>query len=251
MDLVGRDSGNRPAIEEIIRTELGTDAAERFHSLVRPSVGFAVRADFSEAGSMIGGLPRTTESFEWPHYGGKPMVLLAQVDCSQAARLLGKDWTFPGHGYLLFFHDDDFAAELKFDLGDDGGRVVHVAARSDWRPREGNGPALPALSLEASALPSLPGWTSAEADQAVGGDVIALINLDQALSTLLPAPRHRLLGWCDSSDTPQPKGHRPLLQLEAEAGTAWGEIVNVSFWIRDEDLQAGDLRNVRRSYEVA
>jgi hypothetical protein len=39
--------------------------------------------------------------------------------------------------------------------------------------------------------------------------------------------------------------------LEAEAGTAWGEIVNVSFWIRDEDLRAGDLRNVRRSYEVA
>ncbi len=97
----------------------------------------------------------------------------------------------------------------------------------------------------------MPGWTTTEANQAVGGDVIALISLDQALSTLLPVPRHRLLGWCDSSDTPQPKEHRPLLQVEAGAGTAWGEIVNVSFWIRDEDLQAGDLRNVRRSYEGA
>jgi hypothetical protein len=39
--------------------------------------------------------------------------------------------------------------------------------------------------------------------------------------------------------------------LEAEAGTARGEIVNVSFWIRDEDLRAGNLGNARRSYEVA
>jgi hypothetical protein len=250
MDTAGRDSGNRAAIDEIIRTELGTDAAERFLPLVRPSVGLSARTDSSEPGSLIGGLPRTDESFEWPHYRGQPMVLLAQVDCRRAAHLLGKDWTLPGSGYLLFFHDDDFAAEFSFDLGDDGCRVLHVAAGSGG-PREGDGPALPALPLEACALPSVPTLADTEADRAVGGDVMALIDLAEALSTLLPTPRHRLLGWCDSWDTPRPKGHRPLLQLEAEAGTAWGEIVNVSFWIRDEDLRAGDLRNVRRSYEVA
>lgn len=251
MGLVGRDCSDHAAMEEIVRGRLEVPAAERFLSLVRPSVGFAVRTDLSDSDSVIGGVPRTIESFEWPRYQGQPMVLLAQLNCGQAARLLGKAWTLPADGYLLFFHDDGFAAEFSFDLGDDGCCVVHVAAGSERQQNEGNGPVMPTLPLEACALPSVPGWVDAEADQAVGGDVLALIDLAEALSTLMPAPRHRLLGWCDTGSTPQPKGHRPLLQLEAEAGTAWGEIVNVSFWIRDEDLRAGDLSNVRRSYEVA
>lgn len=179
------------------------------------------------------------------------MMLLAQVDCGEAAQLLGKDWTFPGDGYLLFFHDDDFTAEFSFDRGDDGCRVVHVAADPAGRKLHINCPALPVLPLAADVLPSVPTWADDEAHQVLGGDVITLINLTKQLSAFASTPRHRLLGWCDSGDTPQPKGHRPLLQLEAEAGTDWGEIVNVSFWIRDEDLQAGELRYVRRSYEVA
>ncbi|MEV6057485.1 DUF1963 domain-containing protein [Streptomyces sp. NPDC052107] len=251
MEREGRECGERVAIEEIIRAQLGVGAAERFLPLIMPSVGFAVRTDLPDSGSLIGGVPRTTESFEWPHYHGQPMVLLAQLDCGQAARLLGEDWTLPADGHLLFFHDDEFAAEFSFDLGDDGCRVVHVVAGSGGLRHEGNSPVMPALPLEAFTLPSVPTWADAQADQAVGGDVIALINLAEALSGLLPTPRHRLLGWCDTSGTPQPKGHRPLLQMEAEASTAWGEIVNVSFWIRDEDLRAGNLSNVRRSYEVA
>lgn len=251
MEREGRDRGERVAMEEIVRAQLGVGAAERFLPLIRPSVGFSVRTDLSDSGSVIGGVPRTTESFEWPHHHRQPMVLLAQLDCGQAARLLGDAWTLPTDGYLLFFHDDDFAAEFSFDLGDDGCRVVHVAAGSRGPRHEDNGPVMPALPLEAFTLPSVPTLADEEADQAVGGDVIALINLAEALSGLLPTPRHRLLGWCDTGGTPQPKGHRPLLQLEAEAGTAWGEIVNVSFWIRDEDLRAGNLSHVRRSYEVA
>lgn len=46
-------------------------------------------------------------------------------------------------------------------------------------------------------------------------------------------------------------GHRPLLQVEAEEGTRWGEVVSVTFWITDPDLRAGILTNVRRSYETA
>ncbi|MFE2169340.1 DUF1963 domain-containing protein [Streptomyces sp. NPDC059447] len=251
MDLNSHDSVDRAALEEIIRAELGADATERFLPLVRTSVGFSPCADSPGAGSTIGGPPRIPASFEWPHYGGQPMVLLAQVDCGQVARLLGEDWTLPDEGHLLFFHDDEFTAELDFALGDDGCRVVHVPARPDGSPREGDGPTLPVLPLEARPLLSLPYWGSAEADRAADGDTLALSNLGLALSDALPAPRHRLLGWCDSSDTPRPKGHRPLLQLEAEEGTDWFEVVNVSFWIRDEDLRAGELRHVRRSYEVA
>jgi Uncharacterized protein conserved in bacteria len=250
----GREPGDRSAIDQIVRTRLGVDAAERFLSLVRPSVGFSAGKRSSESGSVIGGVPVTTESFAWPRCRGRPMVLLAQIDCGQAARLLGGHWTLPDHGHLFFFHDDDFAAEPAPGLGDDGCRVLHVAAGTGGPP-EGHAPAppsLPALPLEACALPSVPTLADAETGCAVGDDVIALlIDLAEALSAVLPAPRHRLLGWCDSWDTPRPEGHRPLLQLEVEAGTSWGEIVNVSFWIRDEDLRAADLRGVRRSYEVA
>jgi hypothetical protein len=41
------------------------------------------------------------------------------------------------------------------------------------------------------------------------------------------------------------------MQVEAEQGTAWGEVVNVSFWMPDADLRAGRLDRVRRSFEVA
>jgi hypothetical protein len=252
MDLEDGYRDGRAAIEGVVRARLSAEAAERFLALVRPSVGFAVGSSGAESGGLIGGrLPRTVEPVVWPRYRGAPMVLLAQVDCGCAARLLGESWTLPREGRLLFFHDDDFAAPFDFDNGDDGCRVLHVLdGQAEGQPA-GEGLTLPAVPLDACALPSVPTWADAEAEQAVDGDVTALIDLDEALSALVQAPRHRLLGWCDTGDTPRPAGYRPLLQLEAEAGTEWGEVVNVSFWIREEDLEAGELANVRRSYEVA
>ncbi|SEM52900.1 DUF1963 domain-containing protein [Streptacidiphilus jiangxiensis] len=239
------------SISAVVRAGLGAEEAGRLLALVRPSVGFTVRPDLADAESVIGGAPSAPESFVWPDYQGEPMLLLAQVDCGQAARLLGEDWTLPADGRLLFFHDDDFSARFSFDDGDDGCRVLHVPAGAEAMTEQGRGRVIPALPLEARALPSVPGWEETEAYDAAGGDVMALLALDEALSALLPRPRHRLLGWCDTGDTPRPQGHRPLLQLEAEAGTAWGEVVNVSFWIREGDLRTGDLSRVRRSYEVA
>ncbi|WP_436778282.1 DUF1963 domain-containing protein [Yinghuangia sp. YIM S09857] len=239
MELGGRASGNWSAIDAIIRAELEQAAAERFLALVRPSVGFRVRSDVSASGSVFGGLPRTADLFDWPQYQGRPMTLLAQIDCHEVADLLGSDWTFPQAGYLLFFHDDDFVAEFSFDHGDDGCRVMHVAAGADGLGSRGETPVLPVLSLAGAAVPSVPTWADDEADRVLGGDVMAWSRLEKALRDVAPLPRHRLLGWCDGGNPAPPKGLRPLLQLEAEAGTDWGEIVNVSFWIRDEDLRAG------------
>ncbi|MFJ6012866.1 DUF1963 domain-containing protein [Streptomyces sp. NPDC092952] len=253
MELQEHDSGTPySAVNELIRARLDAAAADLLTGLVRPSVGFVVGMVGRETGCSIGGRPRSTDEFDWPCYRGRPMVLLAQLDCSQVGPLLGEEWVLPRDGHLLFFHDDEFVAEFSFDLGDDGCRVVHVPAEH-LRHRLGDDLAhvVPALPLEPLALPSVPTLADREVDPAADRDVMGMLDFYEALSTRCPAPRHRLLGWCDSTDTPRPKGHRPLLQLEAEAVNNWGEIVNISFWIRDEDLRAGNLSKVRRSYEVA
>jgi uncharacterized protein YwqG len=173
------------------------------------------------------------------------MLLLAQVDCAQVSPMLGAEWPFPTEGYLLFFHDDEFSAPFDFEQGDDGCRVLHVPAGSGAEAMA----TIPAVALDAAPMPSLPNLRDG-ADKALGIDTVELIDLLEELAPLLPDARHRLLGYCDT-DTPQPQGHRPLLQVEAERGTSWGEVVNVSFWITDADLLAGRLDRVRRSFEVA
>ena len=131
------------------------------------------------------------------------------------------------------------------------GCVVHVPGIGPEVPVPEDGSVLPVLPLAPRKLLSVPTWADPEAKDAVPGDFRVLFDLQKALTEILPAPRHRLLGWCDTEDTPRPLGHRPLLQLEAEPGMIWGEVVNVSFWIREADLRAGELSRVRRSYEVA
>jgi uncharacterized protein YwqG len=120
------------ATAEIIRAQLGAEAAERFLALVRPSVGFAVRTDLAPSGSVFGGVSRTTDAFEWPRYDGRPMLLLARVDCAEAARLLGGDWPLPADGYLLFFHEDDFGAKFSSGTGTSATRLPSTAC---CRPR--------------------------------------------------------------------------------------------------------------------
>ncbi|MFE9657985.1 DUF1963 domain-containing protein [Micromonospora sp. NPDC006431] len=155
-------------------------------------------------------------------YREAPMLLLAQVDCAQTAAILGAEWPFPRQGYLLFFHDDEFSATYDYEQGDGGCRVLHLPAGSGAEAVA----TIPALTLDATLMPSLPNLRD-DADKALGIHIVELIDLLEEHRPLLPAPRHRLLGYCDT-DTSHPPGHRPLLQLEAERGTAWGEIVNVS-----------------------
>jgi hypothetical protein len=247
----------RARVAEVARARLGASAAGRYAALIRPSVGFAVRRETGtvEGGCVIGGLPRLPGGVAWPRYYERPMVLLARLDCAGLARVTGGDWVLPPAGRLLFFHDQYFAAEFSFGHGDDGCRVLHVPGTGPEvpAPEDGEAPAygdsfvIPALPLEPSKLVSAPGLR----EDVAGRDFLAFTGLEEALRDVLPAPRHRLLGWCDT-DTSRPQGHRPLLQIEAEPGMhGWGEIVNVSFWIREPDLYAGEFSNVRRSFDVA
>jgi hypothetical protein len=250
MDAQHDDRYGQSTVRQLVSARLGAAAADRFLALIRPSLRFVADVG-AEAGSFYGGTPQLPDGFDWPRYRGRPMLLLAQLDCARLSPLLGSDWTLPRDGHLLFFQDDDFVADFSFEHGDDGCQVVHVPATCLTAPPGDDAFTIPALPLIAHAVPSMPTVADPEADQAVGGDSLALLDLAETLSPFLPSVRHRLLGWCDSIDTRRPTGHRLLLQLEAEAGTRWGEIVSVSFWIRDEDLRGGRFGQVRRSYEVA
>lgn len=245
----------------VARARLDAVAAERYAALVRPSVGFAVRRGTGavDGGCVIGGLPRLPDGVAWPRYHGRPMVLLARLDCGGLASLMGRDWVLPPAGHLLFFHEEDFAAQFSLDDGDDGCRVLHVpgtgpelAAPEDVEaPGYGESFVIPALPLEPRRLVSVPGMQEAEVNDVAGRDVLAFTDLQDDLRDILPAPRHRLLGWRDT-DAPRPRGHWPLLQIEAEPGMhGWGEAVKVYFWIREADLYAGEFSKVRRSFEVA
>ncbi|MFI1988571.1 DUF1963 domain-containing protein [Actinoplanes sp. NPDC020271] len=236
---------NLPAeVRAIVRTRLSPETATAYLDMTRPSVGY-VLAD--EGWSAFGGDP-SVAAFEWPAYQGTPMLMLAQIDCAEAAELLGDAWPFTDDGRLLFFHDEDFAAPYSGTQGDDGCRVLHVA-NSPVAPLPAHRRTIPPLPLTPTPLAALPSWQHVDAD-ALGLPVPDLIDLWEDLAPLLRAPRHRLLGHHDNQG-PEVTGHRPLLQLEAEEGTHWGEVVSVTFWITDADLRAGVLTDVRRTYEVA
>ncbi|BCY12610.1 DUF1963 domain-containing protein [Actinoplanes sp. L3-i22] len=235
---------NLPAeVRAIVRTRLAPETANAYLDMARPSLGYTP-AD--EGWSAFGGDP-SVAAFAWPAYQGTPMLMLAQIDCTEAAELLGDAWPFSAEGRLLFFHDEDFTAPYAGTDGDDGCRVLHVA-NAPVAPLPPRRRTIPPLPLHPVPLAALPSWE--HTGTAVDADTVEMIDLWEDISPLLPAPRHRLLGHPDKQG-PHVTGHRPLLQVEAEEGTRWGEVVSVTFWITDPDLRAGILTNVRRSYETA
>ncbi|GAA4587009.1 hypothetical protein BJY16_008099 [Actinoplanes octamycinicus] len=234
-----------PEVRALTRTRLDANSADWYLGQARPSIGYEV-AD--EGWSAVGGDPAVA-AFEWPAYQGEPMLMLAQIDCEEAADLLGADWPFPDSGRLLFFHDDDFRAPWGGPDGDDGCRVLHVAD-TPVAPLPAGRRTIEVLPLDPVPQATLPSWEDGINLTAHVADLSALLDLREELRPLLPTPSHRLLGHHDKLATPV-DGHRPLLQIEAVEGTAWGEVVAITFWITDPDLASGNLANVRRSYEVA
>lgn len=197
-------------------------------------------------GTRFGGLPPLPSEVDWPALDGRPLPLLAQLDCAALQPLLGDDWPFPREGLLLFFSDDTFA-----DFDGTGAHVLHVTGNAPERPSPPDTTVIPPLPLAAARTPSLPSSTSAAIDTLLGDhDLVAAMDAVEALHEVLPRVDYRVLGWHDGGGDGT-EGDRPLLQLEGVDGTDWGEIVNVSFWISDEDLASGRLDRVTRAIEVA
>ncbi|GAA3738829.1 hypothetical protein GCM10022225_22250 [Plantactinospora mayteni] len=256
MDFSRAVAALRAALADSSRAQAAPDLLEQVLGLIRPSIGLAVPArsrNGAPAGPVAGwygGLPGLPDGVPWPDHQGRPMTLLAQLDCAALAPLLGPEWMLPGSGTLLFFSDEWFHADFGADPGDDGCAVLHVPAGMPDRTAPPEATVIPALPLVAAAVLAAPDYAEPELAAVFSADAIRVMGLVAEIRDRLPTVRHRLLGWPDSPVT-GPAGRRPLLALEAEQGTAWGELVGVSFWIDGSDLAAGRFSRVRRYLDVA
>lgn len=240
-------------VHEAIRARADERTAPLVHRLMRPSLALAAEGDGPPAG-RLGGLPALPAGTEWPRFADRPMQLLAELDCAglaEAFRTTGRggDWPLPAAGLLLFFHD-----EWVSDFSGRGCRVLHVPAGAPPGPAPADGPgtpAVPAVEIRAHWRLSAPSYQDGELENLFPDDFMIALDLAADFRDHLSAPGVRVLGWCDT-DTGRPVGHRPLLQVESRAlDVDWGECVNVSFWITDEDLAAGRFDRVRHGFEVA
>ncbi|MEU0553679.1 DUF1963 domain-containing protein [Dactylosporangium sp. NPDC006015] len=144
------------------------------------------------------------------------------------------------------------AAEGQFgDALDDGCRVLHVPAGLPPRPAPPGTWVVPPLCLAADRVGSVPPYDAPALAHVFALDPVAAMTArEHAEDTAGRPPRHQVLGWQRDAFLHLP-GLRPLLQLEAEPGTAWGEVVNVSFWLPEADLATGRLTAARRYLEIA
>ncbi|AVT30048.1 hypothetical protein C6361_11685 [Plantactinospora sp. BC1] len=256
MDFFRAVAALRAALADSPRAPAAPDLVEQILGLLRPSVGLAVPARSRNGGTpgpvagWYGGLPGLPDDVPWPHHRGRPMTLLARLDCAALAPLLGPEWTLPRDGALLFFVDEWQHADFGADPGDDGCVVLHVPVGVPDRAAPPEVVPIPALPLVAAPVLAAPDYAEPELAPVFSTDPIRVMSLVAEIRDRLPTVRHRLLGWPDDPVAELP-GHRPLLTLEAEEGTAWGELVGVSFWIDGPDLAAGRLSRVRRVLDVA
>ncbi|MER5353478.1 DUF1963 domain-containing protein [Kitasatospora sp. NPDC002551] len=245
-------------VAELIRARAGARLAPLVHRLFRSSLVLDPVPDplpDGEAVGRLGGLPALPADAAWPEFAGRPMQLLAQLDCAALAAAFRADgpdgggWPLPADGLLLFFHD-----EWLSDFTGRGCRVLHLPAGAPPRPApaaERGTPALPAVPVRAARALSAPSYQDRELERVFPDDFLIALDLSQDLAEQLPHPAVRVLGWCDT-DTGRPEGHRPLLQVESGVLDAdWGECVNVSFWITHEDLAAGRFDQVRHGFAIA
>ncbi len=234
-----------------------------FEALIEPAAALTV-IPATTARHCYGGLPGLPSGTDWPSHAGTPMAFLARLDCADLAALLPETWTLPTTGTLLFFHAEPSATSTQPAPGvpdlhgpfdepehDDACRVLHVPAGLPPSPAPAGVQVIPPLPLAASRIGSVPPYDAPALRHAFTTDPVAAMNARElAEDTAGRPPRHQVLGWQRDAFLHLP-GLRPLLQLEAEPGTTWGDVVNVSFWLPEADLAAGRLTNARRYLETA
>jgi hypothetical protein len=229
-------------------------------------------------GTRLGGGVLAAKGFEWPRADdGTPLAVLAQVDCDQLNAALGRD-VLPAGTLLTFFYD---AAEQRgwgYDLGDRQYWRVHAAEAASAVPvvaPEGvpSGAAVGCGLRRVLTIPER--WEPAVQGLRDAGRG-AVNRLYDRVGAPGKAPVHRMFGWPEPVQGPMqlecelaahgvppgsPEAHRGplverlragaadwvlLLQVDSDAaaGWMWGDTGTLYYWIRRQDLAAGDFSRV-------
>ncbi|WP_327008404.1 DUF1963 domain-containing protein [Dactylosporangium sp. NBC_01737] len=238
----------RPAVELIVVDVDGEDEADDEHEDDEDEDDEAdgeADDDEDEDGLLAGDYGGLPVGSEWPGFEGEPLVLVARLRCDVLAELLAEEWTLPVHGSLLFFND----ALHRF--GDGACRVLHVPDGAPETAVPEGAQVIPALPLGAWRCLSVPDLMVPALEAWRNEDLPGVADVLDAVRPAVPYARHQVLGWLDEGYHPRGDGFRPLLQLEGEQGTAWGECVRIAFVVPEEDLPVGRLDRAAVVYETA
>ncbi|GAA1564430.1 hypothetical protein GCM10009827_102520 [Dactylosporangium maewongense] len=199
-------------------------------------------------GTRLGGVALGDERFVWPRTdGGRALSLIVQLDCDEVNEALGLD-ALPAGMLLAFFYDAVEMGGWENDPSDpQWWRVVMVDAGSAVPVAAPEGAAtFPAVACAGRRVLTIPDESEAVVQplwerQPAGMD---------ALYGRAEAPMHRVLGWPEFIQDPA----RPddgdwvlLLQVDSDnvTGWMWGDVGRLYYWIRRQDLVAGEFGRVR------
>jgi uncharacterized protein YwqG len=245
-----------------------------------PSLRMARAGACDPAGgvSRLGGVPLVGAGFEWPHTrAGQPLCFVGQLNSDDINAALGQDTLLAGT-VLAFFYEADQQQGWGFDPGDaQYWRVIlAVAATATAAPAPGGAVTFPNVALAANRVLTVPERWEPPVEDLWEIDRDAVNDIYDRLGTADRPPRHRVFGWPDLVQNPMqlecqlasngiyvgnPEGYRDprvtgleagasdwflLWQIDTDddAGWMWGDVGTIYYWIRRQDLAAGDFDRV-------
>ena len=227
--------------------------------------------------SKLGGVPLLPATAAWPRRDTRPLTALAQIDCSEATAV-ARDLGLPAHGLLQFFYDAD-EQPWGFDPADAGGAAVRYwPDPAQCRvPTEIPETIMPQRSVGLHRILTLPPTAGVPGETLAftleQHHAYADFYTEFTLANLDEHPEHWLGGhpdqvqnemaldcqlvsngvYCgDSSGYESARGRALapgaadwtlLFQCDSDDDLQlmWGDLGRIYFWIRKQDLRAGDF----------
>ena len=224
--------------------------------------------------SHLGGLPELPSGFEWPRWKGRPLTLMAQINCAETARI-ETEGLWPKSGTLYFFYD---LKEQPWGgtVGDIGSWVVKFVEEPNLQPTPAPSEirefVLPGYAVKPERFSTLPGQ-STRAFESLGLDEVqseGFIELSWELKHNICGNEsmHQSLGYADNiqgdvrdeweelSGKARMDGEgdwKLLLQFDTdnELNVMWGDAGMLYFGIRESDFRARKFENVMMTMQCS
>ncbi len=164
-------AADRADLGQLLRDALPESVAAKVADLIRPSILLrptSVPPRTLPAGrSRVGGEPDLPPEVDWPVRAGRPMALLAQINCAELAAC-AVDSALPERGWLWFFYDAEGRAAGSGPTDRGSWAVIYFSGdETALEPGEppGDLPGPPRYALHEvsfAADMTLPAWDSME-----------------------------------------------------------------------------------------